>query len=357
MFYPLNSKAMKNTSIALLSLIITSCHFPEAQTQTKHQQPQILQPASQQISPYVVDVFQDTKGNLWFGTLEDGVARYDGMQLTYLTTKDGLPSDRIVTIIEDSIGNIWFGTGAGLSKYDGQHFTNYSEKDGLCSDMISNLLIDSQGTFWIGTWGGVCTFHENQFEKIELPIPKIKTIINPDTKEWNTALYEDSKGNIWIGRDGYGAIKSDGMSMVHFTTEEGLNSNNVQSIAEDKEGHIWIGTRVAEKDNADPSHRIGPGGLNKYSGHQFIHFPELIGLYENDVYAIYKNHSDALWISTTSHGVYKITNTTVVNYAIPLSTMSFCQDLKGNMWLGCAGGLYKINQQGEIINITTDGPW
>jgi hypothetical protein len=27
------------------------------------------------------------------------------------------------------------------------------------------------------------------------------------------------------------------------------------------------------------------------------------------------------------------------------------------MWLAGAGGLYKINQKEEIINVTTKGPW
>ena len=142
-----------------------------------------------QIGEYV-GIFQDSKENFWFQTLEKGVAKYDGKKLVYLTTNDGLPSNRIVDIIEDNSGNLWFGTGAGLSKFDGKTFTNYSEKDGLCSDMISNLLIDSKGNFWIGTWGGVCKFDGTQFEKFPIPYPKVETQINPDTKDWITLVTE-----------------------------------------------------------------------------------------------------------------------------------------------------------------------
>ena len=48
-------------------------------------------------------------------------------KLVYLTTKDGLPSNRIVKVIEDS-RNLWFGTGAGLSKFDGKTFTIIRKK-------------------------------------------------------------------------------------------------------------------------------------------------------------------------------------------------------------------------------------
>ena len=117
-------------------------------------------------------------------------------------------------------------------------------------------------------------------------IRKIETKINPDTKDWITTITEDKKGNIWFGRDGYGASKFNGNSFLHFTTKEGLNSNNIQSILEDTNGDIWFGTRVAEKDNLDPNKRFGNGGLNKYDGDKFTHFPLLNGLNKNDVYSI-----------------------------------------------------------------------
>ena len=348
---------MKIILLTLLTILSVSCNSQGKKTEIVEIENSTGQKEATQIGEYVVETFQDSKGNLWFGTLEKGVAKYDGNKLTYLTTKDGLPSNRITIVIEDKAGNLWFGTGAGISKYDGKSFKNFSEKDGLCSDMISYLLIDSKGNFWIGTWGGVCKFDGNQFQNFPVPYPEIETKINPDTKDWITSIAEDSKGNIWFGRDGYGASKYDGNSFVHFTTKEGLNSNNVQSIAEDKEGNIWIGTRVAEKDNIDTDKRNGNGGLNKFDGNKFFHFPDVKGLNENDVFTIYKDKSNDLWISSTSNGVYNYKNNEFINYEVPTSTMSFLKDNTGNIWLGCAGGLYKIDQNGKTINIMTNGPW
>jgi ligand-binding sensor domain-containing protein len=37
--------------------------------------------------------------------------------------------------------------------------------------------------------------------------------------------------------------------------------------------------------------------------------------------------------------------------------MGMREDRKGILWLGGAGGLYRINQNGEVINVTTKGPW
>ena len=351
------SPIMKTILLTLLTVLTISCNSQEKKNETAQVEKSTEQPNVSQIGEYVVETFQDSKGNLWFGTLEKGVAKYNGKKLTYLTTKDGLPSNRIVNIIEDKSGNLWFGTGTGLSKFDGQTFTNFSEKDGLRNNMISNLFIDSKGVFWIGTWSGVCKFDGTTFKNFSIPYPKVKTKINKDTKDWITSISEDSKGNIWFGRDAYGASSFDGNSFAHLTIKEGLNSNNVQSIATDNDGNIWIGTRVAEKDNADTKKRIGKGGLNKYDGFKVIQFSEINGLYKSDVFAVYKDNSNSLWIGTTSNGIYNYTNNKFINYKVPTSTMSFMKDVTGKIWLGCAGGLYALNKDGEVINVMTNGPW
>jgi len=45
------------------------------------------------------------------------------------------------------------------------------------------------------------------------------------------------------------------------------------------------------------------------------------------------------------------------NYDVPISITGMTNDQKGNLWLAGAGGLYRINQKGEVLNITTNGPW
>lgn len=309
-----------------------------------------------QIGEYVLTSFEDSQGNLWFGTLSEGVAKFDGQSLEYYSDINGLIGNAVAAIAEDTSGNLWFGTQSGLSRYDGRSFTNYTEKDGLCHFRVSNLLFDRNGTFWIGTWGGVCTFNGKEFTHFPIPYPAIDTELNKDTKDWITSIFEDAHGNIWFGRDGYGASMYDGTGFTHYTIKDGLNSNNVQAIEQDDEGNIWIGTRVAEKDNADEAKRFGMGGLNKYDGEEFTHFPGIDGVNEGDVYAIYKDSSGSIWISTISNGVYRYHENEFKNYEVPKSAMSIMEDRNGNIWFGCSGGLYCLNSKG-VVNVTRNGPW
>lgn len=87
---------------------------------------------------------EDQKGNVWFGIQSDdmingtkgGVWRYDPSaspetgknSLRLFTKKDGLSHNCVFTIVEDKSGNLWFGTrNTGLCRYDGRTFTDFTE--------------------------------------------------------------------------------------------------------------------------------------------------------------------------------------------------------------------------------------
>ena len=319
---------------------------------------QLQKKMNSQIGQYVTGTFEDSKGHLWFGTIEKGIAKYDGNKLKYYTKKDGLPSNRVTGLIEDSKGVFWLKTDEGLSRFDGKTFTNFPvNKNDFNSNLISQLLIDSKNTFWIGTWNGVYKFDGKEFYHFPMPYPEIETIINKDTKDWITEIKEDSKGNIWFARDGYGICKYDGKSFTHFLKKDGLHSNNVTDIEINNQQNIWLGTRVAEKDNSKPKNRFGKGGVNVLINKTILSFPEIKGFNNDDVYQIYKDKSGYMWISTIRNGVYRYDGEDFKNYDVPISIMSMMEDHKGNLWLGGAGGLYKIKKTGEVINVTKNGPW
>ncbi len=90
-------------------------------------------------------MMEDKSGNIWFGldyrgdNISDtsgGVWRYNPSALntigsnafTNFTSKDGLSNNSVDCIIEDKAGNLWFGTrNIGLCRYDGKTFTHFSE--------------------------------------------------------------------------------------------------------------------------------------------------------------------------------------------------------------------------------------
>nr|WP_290939679.1 two-component regulator propeller domain-containing protein [Haliscomenobacter sp.] len=108
--------------LTFLLAVITACSAQPNSNPGSSAMPETDTPIDQ----YVVELFEDSKGNLWFGTMSSGVARYTPSTLlragektlTYFSEKDGLPGTTVVSIAEDKAGNMWFGTHSGLSKYD-----------------------------------------------------------------------------------------------------------------------------------------------------------------------------------------------------------------------------------------------
>lgn len=320
--------------------------------------------ANPQIGNYIVEIFEDSKGHLWFGTMSKGVAKYDGQALSYLTTQDGLSANAVVSLVEDEAGNIWLGTQAGLSKYDGESVTRYTVKNDLDHNRISKLLIDSKGNFWVGTWGGVYRFDGILFTKFDLPKPDLSLHWYQKTMNWVTDIKEDSKGNIWFSRDGYGACRYDGNTFTHFTKKEGLPSNNVTAIQEDAQGNIWFTSRVVEKDAPVTDSHIGEGGLSKFDGVSIRQFPEVKGLSKNDSYFIYLDRAHNLWVGANGLGVYRYDGETFHLYegtdrmdlTTGMGVQSILEDQKGQMWFGLSGGLFRLAGE-RITNVSQVGPW
>jgi streptogramin lyase len=80
-------------------------------------------------------MLEDKFGNIWFtGKMirfggEGGIWRYDGKSCANITTKDGFGDYVVWCMIEDKVGNIWLGTNnTGLYRFDGKTFTEFSEK-------------------------------------------------------------------------------------------------------------------------------------------------------------------------------------------------------------------------------------
>lgn len=198
-------------------------------------------------------ILEDSKGNMWFGSIGSGVYYFDGKAFQNFTTKEGIPNNEITSINEDKAGNIWLGTNGGISRYDGKTFRNFIlAKDTIVEDKtgktvpnftrppneVNSIIEDKTGNYWIATRGNTYLYDGKAFSIIR---HKGKAFTNVRT------IIKDKKGNIWLGgRDGlwrYDPSTSLSADEGEFTN---ISRNFVGYIHEDKNGNIWTSSETIE---------------------------------------------------------------------------------------------------------------
>ena len=295
-------------------------------------------------------IFQDSKGNYWFGSHNEGVCKYDGNTFKYFTTNDGLHDNQIRSIQEDRNGIIWIVTARGVNSYNEGKFTSYAtEFNAPKSDWNTTT-----GNLWFyaGEEEGINRFDGMNMNYLVFPKPENidpynsfgVTGISTDKEErvWiatysalfsydgevvdvfgheklNLEDYEqihirsvlaDSKGRIWIGNNGIGVILKSGDSTLHFSKEQGkliqmkefksniqngqtIKNTGLQSvfaIEEDNEGNIWF----ADRDS----------GVWKYNGESLTNFTIDEKLKSQMIWDIYLDKNKTLLFGMVDGGIY-----------------------------------------------------
>ena len=151
-----------------------------------------------------------------------------------------------------------------------------------------------------------------------------------------SCFYKDSKNLLWIGTDGEGIIHIDSKNKESHivSTKNGLTSNCVLSILEDRYGKIWIAT--------------WGGGLLCYD-RKF----ETIQPVFKDIKHLLLIH-DTLWIATHGSGIQLLDTRTkkIIHknyYPYDLQTPKWgnvlLYDSKNTIWVGTALGVYKYHDK------------
>ncbi len=167
--------------------------------------------------------------------------------VTLYNERNGLPTGEANTVLQTSDGYIWIGSYGGLIRYDGTEFRNYSVERKIESSSIRALFEDSKGRLWIGTNdAGIVVMEGDTFTKIPMPEDRSFLCIR-DFKE-------GADGTIYVASNSGLAKISDGVIVPY--EAEALKGNTVYSVAIDKYGRIWgaanDGKCVVVKDDAQP---------------------------------------------------------------------------------------------------------
>ena len=274
--------------------------------------------------------------------------RSERLPIRMYNTTDGLPQDTIWRIFQDSHGYVWFATSSGLSRFDGYAFVNYGVKEGLPGEDVTDAIEAGPGEYWVATTRGICRFAPAAVPAV--PGPPVIPMDGFSEAPRIRRLLRDRSGRLWAATDG-GLFVLDAADQTSsrmggaavFRKVGGLSnrpSPEVFSLFEDHAETLWIGT------NSNGLYRRWPDGrMDHYSaGH---------GLHGVAVLAIAEGPDGRLWAATglglllLGHDPKPGGSIVERFYPTPAPTDNHVWDLVTgsgpNLWLGTSDGVFAFD--------------
>lgn len=316
-----------------------------------------------QIANGVRSITDDGKGNLYIGLRMEGLIIYNTHTKRSRYFKNNpedptsLPGDNVRSVCIDHLQNIWIGTNKGLALFDPLKgtFHRFKHEKGnpntLAGDNIMQIIESPDNILWISSdIGGISKLDLNKYNNPnagEVAFTQL-TKENYTLSSNNTRRVAiDAYGNVWV------ANYSTGVDFIPSSTTSFLTLNfmgepieGVSAIFNDSKDNLWIG-----QDNKISMYRQG-AIVRQWD------FSQYISNSSSSVYLFREDHEGNIWFGTADNGVLMLNpNTgtfTRFNSTRDMDVYALYIDKSGKVWAGAEDGVYsiynKVEKKEDAIN-------
>ena len=282
-------------------------------------------------SSYVTQVYLDHDGFMW-ATTRNGINRYDGYQFRVFKKENEsdktLASNYVNCMMQDRSGLFYFGMYGALQTWDGEEFHNVTLLDHQGKESYgyaSCFLERANGEVLVGSSGlGVMKISDKQTARqLGGVFANLHTV---------NSLLEDKKGHLWMVTDQEGLVCYDGQQLHHYLTNR--KDLILSQLCADRDDNIFVGTNV---------------GLYRLQGNDFEH---VAATGTKEVSSLYCDRYNCIIVGYDGKGIaiYDPRNNTLTDnpffsQEVDLSkskVYSIIEDNSGNLWLGMLQkGIYR----------------
>lgn len=328
------------------------------------------------------EIMEDSRGRMWITGFNDGVWLLDGERSMHILSNNecsegnNLISNDVMDVFEDSFGSIWIGTLQGISKYGKAVFKIYDQGTGLPRENVQAVFHDSRGRTWIGAGTSLLYMKDDKLETLDE---------HDGFMEGNLALSfaEGRNGKIYIGTDDEMLFTYSGRSL-----SADMLGSSVNDILFATTGELWCATDEGiyiKRNNVNSFYDtltpegglINPevnsllqcesgiycateGGISRFNpaGRHLGNLSRFNGLPSSACLDLACDYLGNLWVATKSGGISRITleNNEVQNLTIAdglLSNTTYFVEMADSihLWVGTNRGISSVNTlDGKISN-------
>ena len=298
-------------------------------------------------------------GTLWIGTL-DGLVSWKNGELTAYPV---FARRTVITLLQHRDGTVWAGSFGGatgqLCAFRGEHTTCYGD-DGKLGASVASLYEDVDGSLWVGSATGLWRWtpgaparylatpiqtHQSLTQGdrgrgVLVAVDGIRQVAGTEVVDYPlrgvpspltaTSVLRDRNGGLWIGTAAHGLVHSYEGKTSLFTHEDGLSSDEVLALFEDREGTIWVGTSE---------------GIDRFREWPVTPLSVKQGLSNSNATSVLAARDGSIWIGTADGlNRWKDGRTTIyrrrTDPGLPDdSIQSLFEDERGRIWVSGSRGL------------------
>jgi signal transduction histidine kinase/ligand-binding sensor domain-containing protein len=275
---------------------------------------------------------QTLDGYLWIGT-GTGLIRFDGVRFVPWTPPAGqrMLDPRVFSLLGARDGSLWIGTGFSISHWKNGRLTNYPELSGRIEAMVE----DEEGSIWLARThmpdkrGPVCRIRNEQLRCFagdqDIPFPNALQL----------ATHEHDK--LWIAGYSELCLWKPGSGHVYFPNAAGRPEGYAlfKAIAAAPDGSAWAAIDGPGKFLQLQHFEGGSWKPRDYPG---------IGIANSDVTTLFIDRSNAMWIGTAHHGIFRARGDLIDHFDRTDGLSSdavgrFFQDREGTLWVATSAGI------------------
>jgi len=295
------------------------------------------------------------RGGLWFGTDSGTLGRISNDRLRTVSLRSAVES-----IEEARDGSLWVAASAMLWHLDGTNLTPIQPSMALSGEWLSGPLESEDRTQWITTRQGLfqveaqnkltpVSSHPSWLFQAQAGRPallnergRVHSLQDEKANKRSSGILlgpiaisaatADSEGSLWIASRGNGVIRmaagSGEVSASRFTRTDGISSDIVRVVFEDREHDLWLGTE---------------NGLDRLRRKNVLSLTRREGMLSDTVTSIAAGDHNSVWLGTTD-GLEFIADGKHTVYLRGTRILSLQTDLNRRLWAGTTRGLMQWNE-------------